>query len=620
MLDLRPTEAIEVFYNPEDAKIHHALELAIEYASVGWYVFPCKPDKRPHTRHGMKDASLNQEEIRNWWNQWPSALIGIACERSGLFALDIDVDPTKGINGFDSLAELIETAGNGQPLFPMVGPVQSTPRGGQHYLFELPSDIQIPNNVGKLGLGLDLRSNGYICTGAGYKWLFGHGPQTPLTPAPQWLLDQISKLIKTPINVSQNFQAGINEPSYIEVGNLWLKRALSMAVEGNRNDIGFWLGCQLRDSGVPQHEAEQLLRLYAKSVPGDGYTEMEALASIDSAYSMQPREPARRIGERYPINILSNNLLQNYSQSPHAKTRWTVAELLDANLPEPKWAIPGLIPEGLTILGGRPKVGKSWLALQMAHSISTGSIFFGHRVELGNVLYIALEDGSRRLQERLRKHGIPRDAMITFERNWEPLQGEGLGYLSREISEHAYRLVIVDTLTRAFRGLDQNDQPIINAVMSNLQRMCQDYHLAMVFIDHTNKPKGFLSDPVDSIMNSTVKTAVADQVLALYKEQGKAIANLKGRGRDTEEIDLLLSWDPTTCCWQYEGETGQIRITEERKEILDALDVLGKSQANKVAQYLGKDRSNIRRKLNELYNQQLVRREAIEGKVFYEKA
>jgi hypothetical protein len=299
-------------------------------------------------------------------------------------------------------------------------------------------------------------------------------------------------------------------------------------------------------------------------------------------------------------------------------TRWTVAELLDTEFPEPRWAIPGLIPEGLTLLGGRPKVGKSWLAMQMAHAIGTGGMFFGQKVERGNVLYIALEDGPRRLQDRIKKHSIPRDAQLTFERAWAPLQEEGMTQLFEEIIKNDYRLVVVDTLTRAFRGLDQNDQPQIDAVMSNIQRMCTDHHLAMIFNDHTTKPKGFMGDPIDDIMNSTVKTAVSDQVLALYKTQGAATATLKGRGRDTVEIDLVLRWDVPTCCWQCEGETGQVAVTQERQEVLEALANLGKSTAPAIAKYLGKDRSNIFRKLNDLHSSQLIRKEDIEGKVYYE--
>jgi len=319
------------------------------------------------------------------------------------------------------------------------------------------------------------------------------------------------------------------------------------------------------------------------------------------------------------IADLANLKNPNKSSIKKTKQSWTIAELLDANLPEPKWAIPGLVPEGLTLLGGRPKVGKSWLALQMAHSIGTGGMFFGQRVEKGNVLYIALEDGPRRLQDRIRKHQIPRDALITFERDWPPLQDKGMDLLFSEIVANDYRLVVIDTLTRGFRGLDQNDQPQISLIMADFQRMFTDRHLAILFNDHVGKPKGFLSDPVDDIMNSTVKTAIADQVLALYRESGQATATLKGRGRDVEDVDFSLRWDPQTCCWQYEGQAGHLRITEERQDILDALEELGRSQAPAIAKYLGKDRSNIAHKLNDLHSSQLIKREIIGSNVYYER-
>jgi hypothetical protein len=148
--------------------------------------------------------------------------------------------------------------------------------------------------------------------------------------------------------------------------------------------------------------------------------------------------------------------------------------------------------------------------------------------------------------------------------------------------------------------------------------MATDCHLAMLFIDHIGKPKGFLSDPIDDVMNSTVKTAISDQVLALYKEPGQATATLKGRGRDTEDINLILRFDPFNLCWQSEGEAGQVRMTEERQEILDALEELGRSQAPAIAKYLGKDRSNIAHKLNDLHSSQLIKREVVGNAVYYE--
>jgi len=164
-------------------------KLALQLADCGWYVFPCNLDKTPKLK--WKDrATVDQVQIRGWWARWPASLIGIYCQRSGFFAVDIDVK--NGHNGFASWTNLINSHGRG--YHPVVGPAQDTPSGGAHLLFTLPADIAIPNNSGKLGDGLDLRSNGYICSGGAYHWQPGHGPDMQLTPAPVWLLDLIQEM------------------------------------------------------------------------------------------------------------------------------------------------------------------------------------------------------------------------------------------------------------------------------------------------------------------------------------------------------------------------------------------------------------------------------------------
>ena len=164
-------------------------KLALQLADRGWYIFPCNLDKTPKLK--WKDrATIDQVQIRRWWACWPASLIGIYCQRSGFFAVDIDVK--NGHNGFTSWTNLINSPGGGYP--PIIGPVQDTPSGGSHLLFRLPADIAIPNNSGKLGDGLDLRSNGYICSGGAYHWQPGHDPAMQLTPAPVWLLDLIRNM------------------------------------------------------------------------------------------------------------------------------------------------------------------------------------------------------------------------------------------------------------------------------------------------------------------------------------------------------------------------------------------------------------------------------------------
>ena len=77
-------------------------------------------------------------------------------------------------------------------------------------------------------------------------------------------------------------------------------------------------------------------------------------------------------------------------------------EWLDAQVFAPlRWMVPGLVPEGFTLMVGGPKVGKSWLIYGVALACASGGYVLGHlKVEQRPVLYLALEDGDRRLQQR----------------------------------------------------------------------------------------------------------------------------------------------------------------------------------------------------------------------------
>ena len=107
---------------------------------------------------------------------------------------------------------------------------------------------------------------------------------------------------------------------------------------------------------------------------------------------------------------------------------FSLQELLSWELPPVRWAIPDILPEGLTLLAGKPKLGKSWLALSAALSIAAGGVALGTQpVAKGDVLYLALEDNARRLQSRARQilasmTEIP--SGIEFALDW-PRLGEG---------------------------------------------------------------------------------------------------------------------------------------------------------------------------------------------------
>lgn len=301
------------------------------------------------------------------------------------------------------------------------------------------------------------------------------------------------------------------------------------------------------------------------------------------------------------------------------QTRWTQEQLAAAEFPEPDGPVPGLIPNGLTILGGRPKRGKSWLMLQAGCSLATGGKFLEHDLRLGKVLYYALEDRPRRLKDRTAKLGIPGYALIEYELSVKPLHLGGMAAIEQAARHGGYTMLVIDTIRRALPGKDFNkDGALFDDILSQLQSLAQQTYMAIVAILHTRKGSaGFEQDPVDDVLGSTGLTASADQVLALYTEQGKKGATLKGRGRDLDDIDLALQFDPLTCAWQSLGETSEAKNTELENEIIAVLEEFGKTTIATIAKTVGKDFSNTRRKLMSMWTSGKVKKEEIENKMYY---
>ena len=142
------------------------------------------------------------------------------------------------------------------------------------------------------------------------------------------------------------------------------------------------------------------------------------------------------------------------------RSSWTAKELLGHEFPEIKYAVPGIIAEGLNLLAGAPKLGKSWLALNVAAAVAYGGIALDKvPVDQGEALYLALEDPPRRLRRRLEMtlNGDGPPEGLYFETAWPRLLEGGCELLSDWLDEHpACRLVVVDVFAKA-RGLSNGN-------------------------------------------------------------------------------------------------------------------------------------------------------------------
>ena len=154
-------------------------------------------------------------------------------------------------------------------------------------------------------------------------------------------------------------------------------------------------------------------------------------------------------------------------------------------------------------------------------------------------------------------------------------------------------------------------------VYSSLQGIAIQRGLAIVMADHLRKPMGINSDPVDDVIGSTAKTGIADTVISSLREQGKAGHFLRGRGREIDEFDLKIQFDPETHCYQLLGDAGSTEMTTRRDEALSVLRILDRASAGDVARETGQDTRNTRKVLNDLCNLLKARRETEKGKIYY---
>jgi hypothetical protein len=136
------------------------------------------------------------------------------------------------------------------------------------------------------------------------------------------------------------------------------------------------------------------------------------------------------------MTALPDRVLHPVPERP--QTTWNAVELMAVSFPEPTWAVPGIIAEGVTLLAGPPKVGKSWMSLGLGLSIAAGLPALGSiAVEAGPVLYLALEDTPRRLQSRMRTvlAGRPAPSTLTLDTYCPPLPNGGDQYIAGWLDE-----------------------------------------------------------------------------------------------------------------------------------------------------------------------------------------
>lgn len=279
-------------------------------------------------------------------------------------------------------------------------------------------------------------------------------------------------------------------------------------------------------------------------------------------------KPSKKNGKEKKFNLL------NFITANHLKSNMVFALL--------RWLVAGLLPEGLAILAGAPKIGKSWLALYIAICVARGlPLMKNFNTTKSSVLYISLEDPPRRIQSRLdimlRKGEAPKNLFIYENANSFPkLNDGGHEALAKVIKKRPdIKLIIIDTLGRFIKNRSsRNDYQSDVDLLSPLQELAVKYGVCILLIHHTRKTAG--STVQEEILGSMGILGTPDSLLVMKKTSGKIVLHVEGR--DLLENQYEIEFQKERGRWLLKGSGLETGLTKSQKSIVELL----KAKPNKL--------------------------------------
>ena len=231
-----------------------------------------------------------------------------------------------------------------------------------------------------------------------------------------------------------------------------------------------------------------------------------------------------------------------------------------------RFSVERILPHGLFILAGSPKIGKSWLSLDLCQAVATGGCLWDFQANQGDVLYLALEDSYNRLQNRLKqieaeKLDISRLHMATASFG---LQDGLLEQIHNFVASNpGTNLVTIDTLEHIRNGEHTSNLYACDyRDMNRLREITGKHPLTLVLVHHTRKM--YDSDPLNTISGSTGLIGAVDGVFVLEKaKRTEDKAKLTIANRDTEGYCFDLRFDSETCRWEFIGNSVSNDVDED---------------------------------------------------------
>jgi hypothetical protein len=243
-------------------------------------------------------------------------------------------------------------------------------------------------------------------------------------------------------------------------------------------------------------------------------------------------------------------------------TRFNASDLMKQEFPPAVEVVPGMITAGLNLIVAPPKAGKSWLMLDLALAAASGGNFLGSLpISKRPVLYMALEDGFRRLQRRMRTMGWGDDAPKGLDFLIQAEEGRSPTDTIRDfvtVNEKHSPLVVLDTLGKVKplypkKSAGESDYEREYRLMAELKQAVDGVDGASLVVVHHTRKDTATGDFVDSVSGTNGLAGAADSIIALVRERGQSQGTLKVTSRDASEGEYSVAFDGEHGRWSLAG-------------------------------------------------------------------
>jgi hypothetical protein len=567
------------------------LTAALEYGKPGLYLLPVEPEtKNPGSRVGKdwQHKSSRDPDVLTAWLAGTSDGIAIDLGRSGLVGIDVDKP--------ELMPQWLQTA-----LTESGAPFQSTrpdTPGRGHYIFRQPDGRRIGCSTGKLaGIGLDVKGCGGVIIvaptmhpdGGEYRWQnTGEIPVLPDEIADKTTDARDRESAATDSEV-RKFLDTHTDASISSQMNGWIskwKTAIAQHDSRHKTMVAImpWAMEEARCGYVSARGASEVLRsLFITAKTRREYngtapmTEARANAAFDGIL-------AWGIGQamQHPIAELRERRRNGAQQETSAPVGDVLAGMRNGNwldaqqFPPLHYHVPYIVPEGLGFLVGPPKSLKSWMVAGIALGCAAGSKVLGSlEVTQRPVLYLALEDGDRRLQDRFRRilDNAPIPEHVNYITQAQP--GDVIPIITAFLERHpdSRPLISIDTFgkikppKRPGQESYQADYEIVSALKNAIETRSG---ASFLIVHHTRKMEA--TDFIDVLSGTQGLAGAADFVLVLKRKRLADDAILAVTGRDIPEREYALRLEDQVL-WRLDGydlDTAAAAAESRRQQAADA--------------------------------------------------